>query len=96
MLFLDMHWLSSSLFISLVLVTFCSFMTGMTGWSHSGCEHFYLFEDSPFEIKCLLAILSSKVELYREHDGTVCSGGNSRAILLPLKMCVVRETTSVQ
>lgn len=92
-----MHWLSSSLFISLVLVTFCSFMTGMTGWSHSGCEHFYPFEDSPFEIKCFLAVLSSKVELYREQDGTVCSGGgNSRAILLPLKMCVVPEATSVQ
>lgn len=96
MLFLDMRWLSSSLLISLVLVSFCSFMTGMTGWSHSGCEHFYLFEDSPFEMKCFLAVLSSKVELYRERDGTVCSGGNSRAILLPLKMCVVPEATSVQ
>lgn len=42
MLFLDTDWLPSSLFISLVLVTFCSFMTGMTGWSHFGCEHFSL------------------------------------------------------
>lgn len=75
MLVLDMCWLSSSLFIYLVLVTFCSFMTGMTGWSHSACEHFYLFEDSPFEMKCFLAILSSKVELYESGMELFAVGG---------------------
>ena len=57
---------------------------------------FISLKTSPFEMKFLLAVLNSKVELYRERDETVFSGGNFGAILLPLKMHVVPEATSVQ
>lgn len=56
---------------------------------------FISLKNSPFEIKFLLAILSSKVELERERDEIVFSGGNFGAILLPLKVRAVPEAPPV-
>lgn len=56
---------------------------------------FISLKTSPFEMKFLLAVLSSKVELYREQDETVFSGGSLGAILLQEQHASSKEATSV-